>query len=85
MKKSKFLLIHRVRILRTVSNLHGLKYNKPIQYHTNDVNLNTCLIALSNALEGDYSRAAMLAHRAVNLFPRMRNAPALIVELARLH
>ena len=84
MKKSKFLCIHRGRILRTVFNLITIKYRKPFACHSTERNLNACLNALSNMLDNDYSRATVLAHCAVNLFPRMRNAPAIIVELARL-
>ena len=84
MKKSKFLRIHRGRILRTVFNLLTIKHSKPFSCHSKERNLNACLNALSNMLDNDYSRAAVLAHCAVNLFPRMRNAPAIIVEMARL-
>ena len=84
MKKSKFLCIHRGRILRTVFNLLTIKHSKPFSCHSKERNLNACLNALSNMLDNDYSRAAVLAHCAVNLFPRMRNAPAIIVEMARL-
>ena len=79
MKKSKFLCVHRGRILRTVSNLITVR-----TLHANDRNLKACLNALSNMLDNDYARATVLAHCAVNVFPRMRNAPSLIVELARL-
>ena len=84
MKKAKFLCAHRERILRTVFNLLTIKHSKPFACQSNEGNLNTCLNALSNMLDNDYSRAAVLAHCAVNIFPRMRNAPALIVEMARL-